>query len=68
MRVKDIKSLIADKICLYDADGLETLWTGKRENMPSQYICAEIKVVGAERKGTIGIGIGLPANPKKGNK
>lgn len=57
MKISDIKSLMMDKICLYDIDDMGSRWTGYIENMPTQYLDLEIRMLGAKRRGIMDVGV-----------
>ena len=60
MKLKEIKSIIFDEICLYkelDSGMYEDIWKGKPEYIPNELIDYTIRIIGAKRKGVLDIEI-----------
>lgn len=60
MKLKEIKSIIFEKVCLYkkiDSGIYEDIWEGKPECIPNELLDYTIRIIGAKRKGVLDIEI-----------
>lgn len=57
MKVKELTSLIFEKVTIYKANGenFEDIYKGNTNGIPSNILELEVRIIGASRKGVIDI-------------
>lgn len=57
MKLKEIKSIICENVCLYEKTNLDykDLWKGKSQDIPEELFDYTVKIIGAKRKGKLDI-------------
>lgn len=58
MKLKEIKSLIFEDVCLYqtiDSGNYKDLWKGKAQDIPEELLDYSVGIIGSKRKGILDI-------------
>lgn len=57
MKLKEIKSIILEEVCLYEAinSDYKDLWEGNSQDIPEELLDYTVGIIGAKRKGILDI-------------